>query len=62
MFFKFLNSKKRLYKVLRQILFFLLLVGLILLSISLYIKFDEQKLENEIREALQKGLYTFDKQ
>jgi len=25
-------------------------------------KFDEQKLENEIREALQKGVYTFDKQ
>jgi hypothetical protein len=25
-------------------------------------KFDEQKLENEIREALQKGLYTFNKQ
>lgn len=57
MFLKFLNSKKRLHKVLKQILLSLLSIGLIFLSISLYTKFNAKK----IAEIQGISIYTADK-
>ena len=44
MFLKFLKSKKRIHKVLRQVLFSLLSIGLILLGITLYMKCNTTKI------------------
>ena len=57
MFLKFLKSKKRLHKVIKQILFSLLLLGLIFLSIHLYTKFNAPK----IAEIQGISIYTADK-
>ena len=57
MFLKFLKGKKRIHKVVRQILLSVLSIGLILFGISLYIKFNAVK----IAEIQGISIYTADK-
>ena len=58
MFLKFLNSKKRIHKVIKQILISLLFIGLVFLSIPLYTKFNTFK----IAEIQGISVYTADKE